>query len=275
MPWKETNVQNLRTQFIGLYLTGRYSISDLCQSFGISRKTGHKLINEFKENGTAALEYKSHAPHSHPNATPIEIEERIKKCKSGHPKWGPKKLKVILQKQDTETDWPAISTIGEILKRHGLTVNRKRRTARGIDPSRNSIQASDADATWCADFKGQFMLGNGQLCYPITITDACTRMLLRTQGLRRMNTDAVKPIFIAAFTEFGLPLAIRTDNGPPFASCGLGGLSHLAVWWMRLGIQLDRIEKGHPEQNGRHERMHRELKAYTALPPAYDHCCPK
>ena len=269
MPWKETSVQNQRTQFIGLYMTGDYAISDLCQSFGISRKTGHKLINDFDENGLAALEDKSRAPHSHPNATPLEIEELIKECRSKHPKWGPKKLKHILQRQCTQTNWPAPSTIGEILKRRGLTVARKRRNDKGLNLPRNPVEASGANVTWSADFKGQFPLGNGHWCYPLTVSDAYSRMILRAQCLRQTNTQSVKPIFVAIFTEFGLPQAIRTDNGSPFASSGLGGLTPLAVWWMRLGIRLDRIEKAHPEQNGRHERMHRELKS-CATPPAYD-----
>ena len=151
MPWKETSVPNLRVQFIGLYLTGDHPISDLCQYFGISRKTGHKLINEFKENGKAALEDKSRAPHNHSNATPIEIEELIKECKSRHPKWGPKKLKIILQRQSPKIIWPAVSTIGEILKRNGLTVQRKRRAEKGLDQQRNPLDASDANITWCAD----------------------------------------------------------------------------------------------------------------------------
>lgn len=265
MPWKETNVSNLRTQFIGLYKTGDHPISDLCRSFGISRKTGHKLINEFNENGAAALFDKSSAPHNHPNATPTEIEDLIKECRSKHPKWGPKKLKARLAKQFPETNWPAVSTIGEILRRNGLTIPKKRKYLKGLDASASPLLASGANDTWCADFKGQFVLGNGKWCYPLTITDACSRMILRSQCLAKTNTENVKPIFVAAFMEYGLPEAIRTDNGPPFASIGLGGLTPLSVWWMRLGIRLDRIEKSHPEQNGRHERMHREMKACVPI----------
>ena len=270
MPWKETSVPNLRAEFIDLYSTGEYSITDLCKVFGISRVTAYKLIRDFNEKGSSALLDKPRAPHSHPNATPTEIEERIKECKNKHPKWGPKKLKAYLSRQDQESSWPATSTIGEILKRSGLTVPRRRVTKRALALPIGPLMDSDPNLTWCADFKGQVTLGNGQWCYPLTITDACARMLLRCHCLRSTATVGAKPVFLGAFREYGLPEAIRTDNGTPFTGSGIGGLTPLAIWWMRLGIRLDRTQKGHPEQNGRHERMHRELKDCAINPPEYD-----
>lgn len=270
MPWKETSVSNLRAEFIGLYSTGSYSITDLCKFFGISRVTAHKLIKDFNENGPSALMDRSRAPRQHPNTTPIEIEERIRECKTKHPKWGSKKLKAYLSRQDSETPWPATSTFGEILKRSGLTVSRKRVISKGLTIPTGTLSDSEPNATWCADFKGQFTLGNGQWCYPLTITDAHSRMLLRCHGLKSTATAGVKPVFLGAFLEYGLPKAIRTDNGTPFTGSGIGGLTPLAIWWMRLGIRLDRTQKGHPEQNGRHERMHRELKECVITPPEYD-----
>lgn len=270
MPWKETSVQDQRVQFIGLYRTGDYTVTDLCKSFAISRTTGHELIRDHHERGLAALKDESRAPHSHPNATPIEIENRIKACKGQHDKWGPKKLKVILEREYPDTHWPAVSTIGEILKRAGLTKTARRKAQHGLYLPKSPLDASDSNTTWCADFKGQFTLGNGEWCYPLTITDARARTLLRCQCMGSPSLSGAHPVFAAAFREYGLPQAIRTDNGSPFASTGLGGLTSLSAWWIRLGIRPDRIEKGHPEQNGRHERMHRELKAAVAAPPAYD-----
>lgn len=270
MPWKETDVETLKTQFILLYLTRYYTITDLCESFGISRKTGHRLIKQYKEYGLSAIENKSSAPHAHPNATSPEIAELILRCKEKHPRMGPKKLKVILQKENSSIKCPAVSTIGEILKRNGLTTPRNRRGDNRIHQSANPIDDQKPNNTWCADYKGQFALGDNALCYPLTISDACSRMLINITAFGSINCNHTIEAFERAFKEYGMPLAMRTDNGPPFAGSGLGGLSTLSVWLTRLGIRLDRIDKGHPGQNGRHERMHRELKAYTASPPAYD-----
>lgn len=271
MPWKETSVRDQRVQFMGLYLgDDDYSVTDLCKHFGISRTAGHQLIRAYRERGPSALEDAARAPRSHPNATPVEIEDRIKARKDKHNKWGPKKLREILEREDSDTNWPAVSTMGEILKRAGLTKTRKRRGQLGLDPPRNPIDASLSNTTWCADFKGQFTLGNREWCYPLTMTDAHTKMLLRCQCLDSPGQAGARRVFATTFGEYGLPQAIRTDNGPPFASTGLGGLTALNVWWIRLGIRLDRMDKGHPEQNASHERMHRELKGSVATPPAYD-----
>ena len=270
MPWKETSVRDQRVRFIGFYLTGEHPITDLCRSFGISRKTGYKLINSFNQYGLAGLEINSSAPHNHPNATTQRIEDLVRECKGNHLKWGPKKLKEILKRQDPKTNWPAVSTIGRILRHSGLTTPKKHGFEKGLDLCKNPIDASSSNSAWSADFKGQFTLGNSRWCYPLTMADGFSRMILRCQSLARPDYESVKPVFVAAFREYGLPKAIRTDNGPPFASVGLGGLTLLSIWWIRLGIQVDRIDKGHPEQNARHERMHRELKECAITPPAYD-----
>lgn len=247
MSWKEGSVQGQRVRFIGLHRAGEYSVTDLCKAFGVSRTAGDRLIKDYDERGLSALEGASRAPHNHPNATPHEIEERIKSCKGNHIKWGPKRIRHVLAREGPDTEWPAASTVGEILKRAGLTKKRTRRTKTGVSQSSKPLDASDSNAAWCADFKGEFILGNGQLCYPLTITDASARMLLRCQCLAHPSLDGSSPIFADAFRGYGLPLAIRTDNGVPFASTGPGGLTTLAVWWIRLGIRLDRTDKGHPE----------------------------
>lgn len=270
MTWKETNVKSLREQFIELYLSQHYTITELCESFGISRKTGHKLIKKYKEHGLAAIQDQSRAPHTHPNATPLEIVNRIKKCKDKYPKMGPKKIRVVLQNETGDIAWPAVSTVSEILKLNGMTTARNNRSAKGLYQPANPIDDLDANNTWCADYKGEFILENKKWCYPLTISDACTRMLLTVQAFDCISMDNTMQYFEIAFKKYGMPLAIRTDNGIPFAGCGLGGFTSLSVMWVKLNIRLDRIDKGHPEQNGRHERMHRELKSYVASPSSND-----
>lgn len=270
MPWKETNVFDERLKFIGKYLREELSVTELCREFGISRKTGHKLIDNYKKRKADGLKDQSRAPQSHPNATPADIEQEVIKERGKHPKWGAAKLSTVLARDHPEVHWPVPSTVGEILKRNGLISSRKRRHRNGALAQSKPMQADAPNATWCMDFKGQFRTGDSVMCYPLTVSDACTRALLRCQAMIRTDTDSVKPILVATFMEHGLPDAIRTDNGAPFASTGLGGLSRLSVWWMRLGIRLDRIDPSHPEQNGRHERMHRVLKEETASPPAHD-----
>ena len=228
-------------------------------------------MHRYREYGLDGLRDLSRAPRNHPNTTPSDIEEAIIKLRGDHPRWGPLKLKDVLERDFPDCSWPVESTIGRILKRNGLISERKPRQKGFLKntPS-NPIQADAPNNTWCIDFKGQFKMGNGRFCFPLTITDACSRMLLRCQAMTRTDTDSVKPILVATFMEYGLPDAIRSDNGPPFASTGLAGLSRLSAWWLRLGIAIDRIEAGHPEQNGRHERMHRVLKEEATSPPEYD-----
>ena len=207
------------------------------------------------------------APQRHPNQTAAELEQAVLELRQAHMRWGPRKLKRILERDQPGRRWPATSTVGEIVKRAGLVVARKKR--RRTEPYTEPLaHAVESNRVWCADFKGWFRCGDGTRIDPLTISDACSRYLLRCQAVEKTDTERVRAIFEAAFREYGLPQAIRTDNGAPFASSAVGGLSRLAVWWIKLGIVPERIEAGHPEQNGRHERMHRTLK--LDLRPAQD-----
>jgi len=247
--------------------SGQDTMAELCRRFGISRQTGYKWVERYEAQGPPGLQDRSRAPRHHPKAVPAEVEVAILESRAAHPTWGPKKVRAWLEVHRPHGSWPAASTFGEILKRHGLTVRRKKR--RPTPPYTEPFAACDGpNAVWCMDFKGWFQTGDGARCDPLTISDAFSRYVLRCQALTDTRHDTVRPLLEAAFREFGLPWAIRTDNGPPFASRGIAGLSRLSVWWLRLGIVPERIDAGHPEQNGRHERMHRTLKAETASPPA-------
>jgi len=257
-----------RQRLIQAYVTGRYTVTELAEDFGVSRKTAHKWLRRFAQNGPAGLADRFHAAHSHPNATPEEVAAAIIREKRAHPTWGPLKLlPTAADSPEVVAAWPAPSTRGGILARAGLTQLRRRR--RRVAPSSKPFSVCDQpNALWCADFKGWFRTQDGQRCDPLTVSDAYSRMLLYCQGLRRPDYAHVRPAFEAVFRKYGLPDAIRTDNGPPFASVAAGGLSPLAVWWVKLGIRPERIEPGHPEQNGRHERMHLTLKQECCRPPA-------
>jgi putative transposase len=256
-----------RIQMISSWMGGDYAVSELAAEYGISRKTAYKWIERFEAGGVSALADRSRAPRHHPNAVGEEVEQTLLELKAQRPLWGAPKLRRKLELALGADHCPAESTVSEILRRHGLSriARRKRRAVPSTQPFA-ACQA--ANAVWCADFKGWFRTGDGNKCTPLTISDGHSRYLLRCQGLDgSTGFTTVQPLFIATFREYGLPRAIRTDNGPPFASTGLGGLSALAVWWVRLGLELERIEPGRPQQNGRHERMHRTLKAATAQPP--------
>jgi putative transposase len=269
MPWKETCTMDQRAKFIFEVQRAILSKAELCRRYGISRPTGDKWLRRYAQGGLPALEDMSCSRHHHANEIPQELAEMIVSLRRRHTSWGPKKLLKLLQEKYPQMVWPARSTIGEILGRAGLTVSRKPR--RRTPPYTQPFAACGApNDLWCADFKGWFRTGDGRRCDPLTVTDSHSRRLLRIVGLTETKFGVVKPIFEAAFREFGLPWAMRTDNGPPFASRGIGGLSRLSVWWLRLGIQPERIAPGKPQQNGRHERMHRTLKAETANPPAKD-----
>jgi len=235
--------------------------------FGISRPTGDKWIDRYEEFGLCGLLGRSQAAYRHPNETPDELVELIEALRRRHSRWGPKKLRVLLERKYPQMDWPACSTIGEILRRAGLTASRKRR--RRTPPYTEPFATCDGpNAVWCGDFKGWFRTGDSSRCDPLTITDAASRYLLRCQVVKSTGFETTRGLFEATFRQYGLPLAIRTDNGSPFAGRGIGGLSRLSVWWLKLGIVPERIEPGKPQQNGRHERMHRTLKHETADPPA-------
>jgi transposase InsO family protein len=256
-----------RMRFITYYLDNELSMSVLCREFNISRKTGYKIINRFLSEGIDGLRDRSRACHHHPNAVSEAVIEEVVKARVQHPSWGPKKLRVWLQRHDDSVRWPSASTIGEILSRYGLTVPRRRsRKMRSYDQPFTGCDRPNA--VWSADFKGWFTTGDGHRCDPLTITDNYSRYLFRCQAVRpTTGFDSVKPVFEAAFREYGLPRAIRTDNGVPFATTTVGSLSRLSIWWLKLGIIPERIEPGKPAQNGRHERMHRTLKKETADPP--------
>jgi len=255
-----------RIKFISYYLDGELSMSALCRGFGISRKTGYKLVHRFMEDPANGLKDRSRAPHHHPDAVSGMVTEAVVSARRRHPTWGPKKLRAWLARREPSIRWPAPSTIGEILHRRGLCVPRRRsrKTAVYSEPF---VGCDSPNAVWSADFKGWFLTGDGSRCDPLTLSDNYSRYLLRCQALALPDYAHVQPIFEAAFREYGLPVAIRTDNGAPFASTTVGGLSRLSIWWLKLGIVPERIIPGHPEQNGRHERMHRTLKRETATPP--------
>ena len=266
MPWKERTAVEERKAFITAFVRKEESFSALCRYFGISRPTGYKWLERFDEIGESGLQDQSRAPAHQPRAMPEALRGPILELRAAHPTWGPKKLKARLERLHPQLAWPARSTIGQLLKREGLARPRpaRRRTLIHDQPL---AHAQAPNEVWCADFKGWFLCRNGQRCDPLTISDAYSRYLLRCRAVPKTDGPHVREIFEAAFREFGLPAAIRTDNGPPFASTGLAGLSRLAVWWIRLGIRPERIQPGCPQQNGRHERFHETLKAETASPP--------
>lgn len=266
MPWKETSVMDQRVRFIADWLSGDYSKSDLCAAYGISRPTGDKWIHRYAAQGPDGLTERPRAPRSHPNATPEELRAMIIETKLAHQRFGPKKVMDWLRRQHPNLPWPADSTAANCLKRAGLVQSRvtRRRLAPDTEPFGAIGQPNQA---WSADFKGDFRLGNGTRCYPLTISDNFSRYLFQCRALTRPTYAAVRPWFEWVFREYGLPQAIRTDNGAPFASLAAGGISRLSTWWIRLGIKPERIRPGRPDQNGRHERMHRTLKDATVKPP--------
>ena len=267
MPWKETSAMDQRIQLLADWMRGDYTKSDLSRLYGVSRPTVDKWLARYQAHGAAGLAEQSRAPHGHPHQTAEAVRARIIDEKLRRQRWGPKKVMDFLRREWPEVAWPADSTAGAILKRAGLVRPRvrRRRVAPYADPFAGCQRPNQ---TWSADFKGDFVLGNRRRCYPLTVSDNCSRYLLLCQALARPRYEAVRPWLEWAFREYGLPTAIRTDNGPPFASLALGGLSALAKWWIQLGIRPERIRPGQPAQNGRHERLHRTLK--EAVPPQAD-----
>ena len=266
MPWKETCAVDQRMRFLVAYEVSGEAMAELCRRYSISRKTAYKWLGRYAEEGPDGLKDRSRAPHHPGNGVSEEVAATVIAARTAHPTWGPKKLLALLQREHTSGRWPARSTIADILKRNGLVVPRKRR--RRVPPQEQPFGAcTGPNAVWCVDFKGWFRTGDGSRCDPLTLTDAYSRYLLRCQALRGTDNTSVRPLMEAAFREYGLPWAIRSDNGSPFASRGVGGLSQLSVWWLKLRIVPERIEPGEPQQNGRHERMHLTLKRETASPP--------
>ena len=268
MPWKESRIVNERVKFIADVLKGEQSITDLCQRYGIARKTGYKWMERFQEAGPAGLEDLDRRSRNCAHATPEVVVQEILKLRYQHPTWGARKLQARLEQTRKDTQWPAASTINAILRRAGLAHTRKRK--RKVTPSPSPLgEITAPNQVWCMDFKGFFRCGNRERCDPFTITDAYSRYLIRCQAVPKLDFEHVNAICDAAMREYGLPERIRTDNGVPFATTSVRGLSRLSVKWMKLGITHERIEPGEPQQNGRHERMHRTLKRDTALPPAF------
>ena len=274
MPWKECKPMDERIKFIGRLLQGE-KMAPLCREFGISRVTGYKIFNRYKECGLFGLHDRSRAPYRQANRLPYQVERTILGIKKEHPTWGARKIRDKLIRQFPMIPTPAVSTIHAVLDRNGLVKPKKRRRYKAEGTP--LLGAHEPNGLWCADYKGEFMLGNRQYCYPLTISDYRSRYLIACEGVKSTKSDFAFTIFERAFKDFGLPQAIRTDNGVPFASGNaLFGLTRLAVWWLRLGINLQRIKPGHPEQNGRHERMHLTLKQEATKPAAFNflqqHC---
>ena len=239
-------------------------MAELCREFGIARKTGYLVLKRYEASGAAGLFAESRAPKSTPHKTPPAVVDLIIGARRRHPTWGPKKLKASLE-AELGHSLPASSTIGDMLDRAGLVERRRRRRLYTPTPTRLRDVTAPND-TWCVDYKGQFRLGDDSLCYPLTVTDQFSRCILGCDGMAAISDADARDAFVTIFKANGLPSVMRSDNGVPFASVGLAGLTKLSVYWLRLGIVLERIRKGHPEDNGRHERMHRTLKRETTRP---------
>jgi len=268
MPWKECRPMDERLRFIARLLEGE-NMSSVCREFGISRVTGYKIFNRYKDCGLDALCDRSRRPYRQANKLPFQVERSILGLKREHPSWGAPKIRDKLIRDYPMIKPPAISTVHAVLDRNGLVKRRKRRRYKAEGTTLSA--AYEPNGLWCADYKGEFMLGNKRYCYPLTISDYRTRYLLACEGVESTRSDLAFAIFERVFKDFGLPRAIRTDHGIPFASPNaLFGLSKLAIWWLRLGIQIQRIKPGHPQDNGRHERMHLTLKKEATKPASFN-----
>lgn len=267
MPWNEVSPMEQKRFFINDFIRGSFNMTELCERYQVSRPTGYKWIERFESEGLPGLEDRSRRPLTSPWATDPKLVDEIVKLRRKHPHWGAKKLLKILSQRSPDLDWPARSTVCDLLDRHGLVTHRRRRRYPGHG-GRPETSMNEPNETWCADFKGEFKTYDGIYCYPLTVSDGYSRLILGCKGLLSTEHAGAQPVFERLFRKYGMPKIIRTDNGVPFASAGLGRLSRLSVWWIRLGIYPELIELGHPEQNGRHERMHRTLKQETARPPA-------
>jgi putative transposase len=255
-----------RVAFIADWLRDEWTMTELAERYQISRKTAYKWVDRYEADPEHGLAERSRAPNAHGRAMAEELRAAVRAVRRAHPHWGPKKLRAILTAREPDTAWPAASTMGDLLRREGLSQPRRR--ARYVVPLTQPLAAARApNDVWCADFKGWFRTADGTRCDPLTVTDARSRFVLCCR-IVAPTAPGVRPWFERTFREYGLPGALRTDNGSPFASTGPGRLSQLAVWWLKLGIHLDRIDPGHPEQNGRHERFHLTLQQEATLTPA-------
>jgi transposase InsO family protein len=257
-----------RKEFVSRALSGRFSVTELCAAYGVSEKTGHKWLSRFRKAGEPGLADRSHVAHTLPHRVPLDIRREIVMLRQKHPTWGPRKLRAVLARRAPRTNWPAPSTIGELLRGEGLVQSKRRKKQSiGLPLDAGLTVAKEPNEVWSTDFKGEFRLGTGPYCYPLTVLDAESRFLIGTTALASTATVPAQIAFERHFAEFGLPLVIRSDNGTPFASArSIGRLSALSVWWIRLGIRPERIQPAHPQQNGQHERMHKTLKAEATRP---------
>lgn len=267
MPWSETSAMDQKIKFVQDWIAGRHTMSDLCALYGVSRKSGYKWVERFVLEGAQGLEDRSHARHDASNRTSEEVEQALVQLRQRFPRWGAKKLVAFLSEHRPQLELPHRSTVCEILSRNGLVRQGPKRRAIG-HPGRPSMIVSGPNDCWSADFKGQFRTGDGQYCYPLTVTDNYSRYLLGVQAMSGTLLEPTKATLRRLFKEHGLPRRLRTDNGVPFAAATLGRLSQLSVWLLKLGVLPELTEPGKPQQNGRHERMHRTLKDETLKPPA-------
>jgi putative transposase len=268
MPWSEACTMDLRLAFIEDWLTSN-DVTGSCRRAGISRKTGYKWIGRFHARGDPGLADASRRPETCPHATAPEVVDALVELRRAHPTWGAKKLVAKLSWLSPDLELPCVATASRIIDRAGLV--RRRRRCRRLPKTGGAWPRGDRpNAIWCTDFKGQFRTLDGRLCYPLTLMDEHSRFILGCEAQPKIDGEAVRAVFTSIFRRHGLPEAIRSDNGGPFASTGLSRLSRLSVWWLRLGIALKRNAPGHPQHNGRHERMHRDLKAETTRPPSPD-----
>lgn len=266
MPWKETSVENIRFEFIQSLERKEGSMAEVCEAFGVSRKTGYKWLARYQERGKAGLSDQSRAPVFRPRDTSPELEAAIISTQCRHPYYGAKKLRAILQREQPKVSWPSVTTFSNILKRNGFTTRRRKRPRlAGAAPLENCYAANDV---WTADFKGWWRTGDGATCEPLTVIDSYSRFLLNCGHVQRRDFHTVWSQLRETFEEYGMPKRLRTDNGCPFASTSVGRLSRLSVRLIRLGIIPEWISPGKPQENGRHERMHRSLKLEAATPPS-------
>lgn len=270
MPWEVSTVLDQRIAFIANSKKQELSMAQLCRAYGISRTTGYKWLRRWREDPAGGVADRSRAPHHHPNRLSEAQAEQIVQLRTEHATWGPRKLRARLQRLAPDQSWPAPSTIGELLHHRSLSVPRGRGRRSAPPPPTPLTPGNGPNEVVTLDYKGHFVLGNGTRCHPLTVQDAYSRVLLRCQALAREDFASAQPVLVAAFREFGLPQVIRSDNGAPFAGTGLTGLTRLSVWLLRLGLRLERIAPAHPEQNGRHERMHGTLKAEATRPAQWD-----
>ncbi len=268
MPWREMSPMEQRLEFIPEYDTELFTMTELAAQYGVSRKTAYKWLARYEAQGELGMLDRSRRPHQHPHATDPKVMALLLSLRKRHPRWGAKKLlKVAKRRHPHIDDWPSRSTVCDHLKAHQLVAPRRRRGPSAA-PSAPVGPITAVNEVWTTDFKGEFRTGDAAYCYPLTLRDGWSRFVLRCDALTSRSYEATRRRFERAFNEYGLPKRIRSDNGGPFASTGLGRLSRLSVWWMRLGIVPERIALGHPEQNGSHEQFHSVLKADTARPPA-------